>query len=299
MLYNVYKPINFMVMGGYIVNFSFNYYCKLIEDGKHGAAEEYKKNKLPNKIFKYVYLYDDNTEENKKRFNTLKENKLWLATYEKFNDPFEFKTLYLDIEKLQKLGYSNKEIESLNEILNRMRNSFLLTCFSENLTNNMPLWAHYANSHKGFCVEYNVKDYKYLYPVSYEVERIAIASIMINFLDKLKRYSKRKIDKHDKDLGLCASIFKQMGIMKNISWKYENEIRLLYIKLSDINSHGKSIAVSKLGLETNKIYIGAKCLEENKNELINISSKLNCDIDEMYLDDYSSTYELKYKKPEI
>lgn len=32
------------------------------------------------------------------------------------------------------------------------------TCFTLNGVQSMPMWAHYANNHKGFCVSYNVKE---------------------------------------------------------------------------------------------------------------------------------------------
>lgn len=46
----------------------------------------------------------------------------------------------------------------------------------------MPMWAHYANNHAGFCVSYDMKENKQLsgctFPVQYTNQRIDITSLM-------------------------------------------------------------------------------------------------------------------------
>jgi len=50
------------------------------------------------------------------------------------------------------------------------------------------MWAHYANNHKGFCVEYRITNPKHLYPISYEAERVAIASSITKMIAKFLSY---------------------------------------------------------------------------------------------------------------
>lgn len=53
----------------------------------------------------------------------------------------------------------------------------------------MPMWAHYASNHSGFCVEYNTnEDINFkasLFPVQYTDERIDITNIMDSLAKEL------------------------------------------------------------------------------------------------------------------
>lgn len=45
----------------------------------------------------------------------------------------------------------------LQEELSMKRNRIFTACFSEN-RHSLLMWSHYANSHKGFCIEYHLCD---------------------------------------------------------------------------------------------------------------------------------------------
>lgn len=284
--------------------FEFNKYISLINEKKLAEAVEYRKSNMPKKIYKYISLSDtyscnkDNNqlcEVNKKldelKFATLNENKLWLSRFENLNDPYEYRGIYLKKDELSSKGWP---INNLEEYLNRMKNIFLICSFSKNIVDNMPMWAHYANNHRGFCIEYNVLNAKAVFPISYEKERIGIASILTDIFKLTDKIIEGKIDEHDKDFQFYMTLITHFALLKHKSWKYENEYRVLYADLGKSES-GITIPSINVGLEVSKIYIGSQCSEKNKNKLINIANNIGAKAYQMYLDDKKTEYKLGYK----
>lgn len=73
-----------------------------------------------------------------------------------------------------------------------------------------------------------------------------------------------------------------------------NEYRLLYPTIEPVG--GKLIPLSNVGMKVEGIYLGSKCEDSYKKELISIGEKLNCDVFEMYFDEYSDAFELKSRQ---
>ena len=85
-------------------------YLDLIKDGKTDEARRYKSSIVPKTLYKYYFLFDEryiNHEvENKIRLETLENNQLWLSSVDNFNDPFEFKAMFLDEQTIQERGWN-------------------------------------------------------------------------------------------------------------------------------------------------------------------------------------------------
>ena len=99
------------------------------------------------------------------------------------------------------------------------------------LTSYMELWAHYAQNHEGFCVEYDLTR-----PIADSRENAMILGGLLpcEYGAKQIILSKRKIYKYINKIPLTA--YEQMELDKSLmlsfitkssSWKYENEWRLL------------------------------------------------------------------------
>ncbi|MBA2871039.1 hypothetical protein HNQ85_001309 [Anoxybacillus calidus] len=241
-----------------------------------------------------MFLYDDKflnwESENNKRLESIENKKLWLSRFDKLNDPFEFKSLYLDRKRLEEHGW---DIGFLEQIINNIKMHMLVTCFSDNFNSNMPMWAHYSNNHKGFCVEYNIINPNLIFPVLYGEKRYATASIITNLVSELT-----KLENQDKraDLNKINHYFTVLylsNMVKHRSWEYEKEYRILYPEYTQV-PYGKLIDNSELGIEISAIYLGINCNEDNKRKLKKISEKLECPLYQMYLDDHSDNYELKH-----
>ena len=196
----------------------------------------------------------------------------------------------------------NYPIELKRALIDSYLDGFLIGSFTTNLDNNMPMWAHYTNNHKGFCIEYEIYKPKFFYKVSYENERIEINNIIMNTINLiLKDIENGLTNKERNNLEMYNQILFHNSIIKHKSWKYENEYRLLLPKevlkkFIPITETGGLVNNEVMGIKPTGIYIGMAATKNTIQRLIQISNKLSISAYDMYFDDKSTSYELKYKK---
>lgn len=133
----------------------------------------------------------------------------------------------------RKLYYDRIKYE--NGLKELRKNMIQVTSFANiddfKLTSYMELWAHYAQNHEGFCVEYDLTR-----PIADSRENAMILGGLLpcEYGAKQIILSKRKIYKYINKIPLTA--YEQMELDKSLmlsfitkssSWKYENEWRLL------------------------------------------------------------------------
>ena len=109
--------------------------------GDRNRAFRFLKSRGPLKIYKYQSTLHD--------FTNPSINKLWISRASEFNDPYDCALLYKDKESTE------------------FKHEMLVGCFSE-INNSILMWSHYANNHKGFCVEYDFYSMPPLLPVIYD-----------------------------------------------------------------------------------------------------------------------------------
>jgi hypothetical protein len=115
------------------------------------------------------------------------------------------------------------------------------------------MWAHYADSHKGFCVEYdfsNVKEDDLLpLPVTYskQIVKMPWKYCMLPDGTKSPEFSSRLI---------------QAVLTKHDVWKYENEWRILLPANAESNHKMPRVSC---------VYLGAFCSEENEQIILEIA----------------------------
>ncbi len=288
------------------MSFKIDTYISMIE--KKEDYNSYRIRYIPQKLYKYIYLSDvpscDNQcnidSLNNLKLNSLRNNEFWLSTCKSLNDPFELKTLFITSDKISKYNYP---IELINALRDSYYTGVLIGCFTTNLTNNMPMWAHYANNHTGFCIEYNVTKPKLFYPISYEPTRAPANVAYMNCVSLGYKDMIGKItEKEKEDLEFYNALLFHNCIIKNNDWKYENEYRLLFPteiakQFTNVSNKGVLMPNKVLGIETTGIYLGMTC-EKYKNKLINIGKELGVNVYQMYFDDNCKDYELSYKKIE-
>ena len=107
-------------------------------------------------IYKYVSLCDD-IETNKMKFSTLEKNQIWVSSTSCLNDPYEFSGMYFNKETLKQKGLTDDDIKDVIVFIG----SVFIASFSGKMADNMPMWAHYANNHKGLCLKYKVNNKKF------------------------------------------------------------------------------------------------------------------------------------------
>lgn len=106
--------------------------------------------------------------------------------------------------------------EELNAHLTKVSRSLVrIACFTSK-GNNLPMWSHYANNHKGICLEYNSDEIRNVYqrnklfPVSYVDILPDVTYMMLNKTQP--RFS----------------LFDYIALHKFADWNYEDEWRLIH-----------------------------------------------------------------------
>lgn len=85
-----------------------NKYFELLYKGKIKKAEQYRQSEIPTKLIKFIWLDGNGTESDEKKLASLEKEEIWFSHISKLNDPYEFKGMRLDKDKLRNAGYSEK-----------------------------------------------------------------------------------------------------------------------------------------------------------------------------------------------
>ena len=162
----------------------------------------------------------------------------------------------------------------------------------------MPMWAHYSNNHKGYCVAYDMNEnYNMLlkscmFPVQYVDQRIDVTEIMKSHVknlliekEKAEKIGEKKILINDFTVIWVSNLY---SLLKHKSWSYENEFRCSVPS----NSQG----MPYINAIPKEIYIGNKCTEINKKHLVDIAYTFNIPIYFMDFNDCSLDYQLIHKR---
>jgi hypothetical protein len=246
---------------------------------------------IPNTLYKYVSLTGDK-DLNSLKMQTLSEKKIFLADSRDFNDPFDNKAFFYRNDIL-------KHFEELCPFDGRIGDEIMFSSRATSLSaagyNSMPMWAHYANNHKGFCVAYDMKvaDNKELaictLPIQYTDRRIDITEIMVNHIDLLLKEKQRQMSRGMNsiiidDLMVAYTIVFLQNI-KQSSWQYEKEFRC---------SAGRtSIGMPFMKAVPAEIYVGEKCSSAYIEGLYDIAGDLGIAIYKLEFMEYSSSFQLK------
>lgn len=205
-----------------------------------------------------VFKYRGGDEQIFKRdLIAIEKNYFWGSNFNQLNDPCEtlissdkFKSLTRSFVKLINRNAElelGKVHEALDNVILRGKEIGIYS-LSESYNDEL-LWAHYANSHKGFCIEYDLD----LLLESYPTDRVSSFPI---------KYSKNPpevgvSDMSDKEM---ISIVKKLAGHKSERWKYEKEHRIITDKSGE---HAYNFRAIKA------IYFGLRMPEPWKEEMMN------------------------------
>lgn len=258
-----------------------NPYANFLFNGEFDMAEAYRKATTPKKLYKFVWLEDesraDGTENadgirsNEKKFLSLRNNQIWVSSVDKMNDPYEFQCMYVDEKRLKDAGYPDELIEFFKNLLYKDMKQLGVSCLSAVPTEeNLPMWSYYANTHKGFCIEYDVVSPECIYGVSYEPGRVPVAVLLDEMRVQSEKYAKGEKTDPAKDKFLFA-ILKSQLFMKHESWSHEREYRVIsYLE----KTSGLNVDIEKVGLKVNRVIGGLKCSDGHMKILNEISNQL-------------------------
>jgi len=158
------------------------------------------KKEHPDTLYHYTSVHKDKVPDDAKLKGLFKENKLRFNAPESFNDPFDC-AFAAQVEK----GFKGKA----------------MTCFSSE-KNNVLMFSHYANYHKGICLGFNVG-------------RLINSICSLNKVDTSLRpiwyFNQVPPFEMNDEIALCATC-------KDDIWSYEQEYRLFLLdgdRLLDFN----------------------------------------------------------------
>lgn len=250
----------------------------------YNQVKNFLRKHIPQKLYKYCSIneeYDQSTLDGIIHFNKPSE----------FNDPFDssvridWKRLGVDRKKLEiiKEKQTNKSQEVLNDAIQYIQDSsnnvtrniqdmFYVTCFSQTYRQIL-MWSHYANKHKGYCVEYDCgEDFELrnmLYPVVYEKQRYDCSEIY-NCMDNAE---------YLKNLQANPILF------KSPEWEYEEEWRVFcsqdYLKQKSILD--KCNYQMKQKIKT--VYLGIKFNEKTNSRFIEMCEERGINVVRLKMDD--------------
>ena len=200
----------------------------------------------------HIHYYKYRSMSNLRYFlDILLYKRLYLASYSELNDPMEGAYRIMDGVKFDDYWLR----------LLRSEKNDIHICSLSKTYNNILMWSHYADSHKGCCFELEVTSKEGIFetPVQY-VEKIGVVQGK-DYKDEAYQILSRKLK--------C--------------WDYEKEIRFL----KEIPSNTR---VSKfLHIKIIRIYLGCKMSSKEINfykKLINSIDK-NIDVKQLQKDDLS------------
>ena len=260
----------------------YSKYMELIYKGKNEEAIALKNAYVPDVLYKY-YSLDERLDLNNKKLQCLQEAKVYLSEFKEFNDPFEGKFLIFDEEKLKEKGWDRNQVESYYM---QMASLFRIGCLSNTSQQNMPMWAYYANSHKGFCVEYEIseKQKKYIFPIAYESERLYANSIITHLINGFWKMIKegKSVDETPTELNIYQQLMFLSFATKHNSWEHEQEYRIM-------NQFDKYFPMTP-----KKIFIGKDCKKEYQKRLIDVAHSFGtyCEVYQMELERDSESFDL-------
>ena len=168
----------------------------------------------------------------------------------------------------------DKYQKQLDEAIEDARKNALISCFSKR-KDSLLMWSHYADSHKGVCIEYERPNNNDFFDVIYQAKRPeAELYKAVSHAIALSIMSGGELEdarfENNKEL---ANPF----LVKSLDWKYEEEIRCLYssneYEKYGIAFDGKRYFIN-IGRPTS-IYIGCRCGGSQLQKLIKEVEKKN------------------------
>jgi len=184
------------------------------------------------KIYKYQSI-------NINLLKSLQKKMIWYSRIDQLNDPYEL--FFID--------------NSGTEIYTNFRKSLCVCCFSKN-KDEVLMWSHYGDNHKGICLEWEIDFEKMkgsLFEIDYNNE--------ITTLQKVDRLQSGHLSINIKTNGrFLLSKFK--------TWAYEEEIRIFKI-VEDLSKKG---IYGEFPGNLTTIYFGTNTLQDDI-DLVKLYSK--------------------------
>lgn len=170
------------------------------------------------------------------------------------------------------------------ERLNNLKDIAKMYCLTENNANIL-MWSHYADSHKGICVEYDLKNLtedpfdtkKYLFPVVYKERRSLVRNvdILINSVCELNKAIAENYVYEPSDSFETLDDLLPLFVSKGKEWKYEDEWRIIFTKKHMYNVDKDKLYSGNIEFKCiSGIYLGYRIGSEIRKNILEIAERL-------------------------
>lgn len=164
---------------------------------------------------------------------------------------------------------------------NNLTEKFLVSCFTTE-KDNILMWSHYANNHKGFCIEYDLSKAKYNYLNLNKEER----NIFDNLFPVIYSGTRKEIIDYNFNGDTFLSWYLLGLLRKYHVWSYENEWRITLLKKEYPYQIIKFFPIKA-------IYCGCKMDNKEIEKIKNIIAGKNIDLYISKMEENS--YKLKFE----
>lgn len=209
--------------------------------------------------------------------NDIIHDSITVSNPNSFNDP-------LDPLVNKAIDIKGMKDTSLGKSFEKIR----IKCFSEsrndiNPYENILMWSHYADSHKGICIKYNFTSNFCKNPINNPHKLGCFQNVI---------YNQMHLNLRD-----CSKLtFNECFLYKKKVWKYENEVRYLFCDYKTPSDY-YNIQLAPSNSTMDSIYFGAKCSSQNMNLVKSIVKRLPYKI-KMYKMNFDETDIFSLKKLE-
>lgn len=173
------------------------------------------------KVYKYRPIVEDEIIV-ERDLKCLETNCLFAPSIDLLNDPCEtlvytdnFSTGSIFFQKI--MGINNGSFDSVKHRLDKLiekRNEIGIYSLTTSYQHEL-LWAHYSNSHYGYCIEY-------------DLDLLLKNNIDDQIFHFLVEYSKTPPQIEVTDMHLMDRVLQKMTAFKSNPWAYENEYRIIF-----------------------------------------------------------------------
>ena len=231
------------------------------------------------KIYKYRSI-DQYIEKN------ILLNEFVYSRVKTFNDPFEVSPNYLihldeyhkeyfdskpfEFEQLQSLFYNQSAISLIHQ-------SLFVASFTQKC-DDILMWSHYADSHKGLCFEFDIPDSKL---ANYQFMNVLYSDSRVTMnINLLKSIKPETLNDETYSIEIKGDL-KPLYIVKSLVWKHEHEIRLIY---KDKTYDEESDFVTFVLPYLTHIYLGVNIPSSEEKKVLKLAKKVGVSVSKMCVD---------------
>ena len=148
-------------------------------------------------------------------------------------------------------------------------------CSFSATSDSLLMWSHYANHHKGFCIEYDLEPLKPDHPFRHNLYPVVYSKHLYDLTPFAVGLTARDRQKFQPMLPLIGMLHKFEG------WEYENEWRMVFEKPNLMDDYAQPVPTPT------RIFLGSRFDASESTKLLRVCEEKNIPISRMRLSNTS------------